>query len=151
MKKGIPNKKKLRLLFKIFKNSEEKARTDQNGGVLPGDDGKRVGYGAAGLLPGHGVPLVQALAQAVGCAVRPLPVSDAGVRRGYVVLRAGIGLFTSSRCSPTKQDKRKKYLLNWHSWIIVGTKMASKNIKTFYVTVCIVRVVQFLVHSVERL
>ncbi len=86
---------------------KEKSRTDQNGGVLPGDDGKSVGYGAAGLLAGHGVPLVQALAQAVGCAVRSLPVSYAGVRRGYVVLRAGITLriiHKISLCSPTKQE-----------------------------------------------
>ena len=67
-------------------------RTDQNSGVLPGDDGESVGNGAARLLPGHGVPLVQALAQPVRRAVRPLPVPDTGVRRGYVILKQGKAL-----------------------------------------------------------
>ena len=58
----------------------------QNGGVFPGDDGEGVGDGAAGLLARHGVPLVQALAEAKGRAVGPLPVSDTRVHGGYVVL-----------------------------------------------------------------
>ncbi len=132
MKKGIPNKKKLRLLVKICKNSEEKARTDQNGRVLPSDDGKRVGYGAAGLLPGHGVPLVQALAQAVGCAVRPLPVSDTGVRRGYVVLRTGIItlriIHKISRCSPPKQETSgNSFLQNKKAFFKMLIKLAFMN------------------------
>jgi hypothetical protein len=60
--------------------------THQYGRVLPGYNGEGVGYGAASLLPRHGVPLVQALAQPVGRAVGPLPVADPSVHRRYVTL-----------------------------------------------------------------